>query len=415
MEEYNKLMSFDYKKMSINKELLFFYLIIIDIMFLPYFTLISVSFSVFLIIPWFILNYKKVKKDNEFAFFKLLIILMIISTYISLFYTQNLQIETSLLTSVKRLFQYIICFLYYFYFKNFFKHNSIDLKKIVLFFVFYVMIFAIFYRLLPLDYAKIKIAIHPVDNHTIRYLSNAVTYRFNYLWTDPNNVAYCFIGVVIWIITRNNISLFLKFVSVIIALFVTFSCMSNGGLIIALCMLLFLILKWLSEVFILQRINIKTIWFVIVVIVCLITLYNCTSLGGYIYDNFLLNNINRFNYYSNNNIAMGGRILDIKKTISLLSPLFLLIGSGKEGFSYEIGHFYWICMYGLPAYILFIRIVFYKYKQIKLNDYIFIVPFFIGFTLNIAIGEFKWMVILLMFVAYSKRFINKKTIIGGKV
>ena len=111
---------------------------------------------------------------------------------------------------------------------------------------------------------------------------------------------------------------------------------------------------------------------------------------------------NLVSFSINKNIMGGGRITDLQQSLKLFDPLFIILGSGKEGFSYEIGHIYWICMYGFLSYLIFMRIAFIKYRYQTWSEYMWIIPFFIAFTVNIAIGEFKWMSIFLMLLAFSR-------------
>ena len=89
----------------------------------------------------------------------------------------------------------------------------------------------------------------------------------------------------------------------------------------------------------------------------------------------------------------------------MLTPWMLFLGGGQEGFTTEIGHIYLIGMYGFLVYVGFIILLFGKFKNQKICDYIWILPFFIGFTMNIGIGEYKWLaifIVLLSFCRYAK-------------
>jgi len=96
----------------------------------------------------------------------------------------------------------------------------------------------------------------------------------------------------------------------------------------------------------------------------------------------------------------GGRGADLITGLRKFNPLFLFIGSGKEGFVTEIGHIYVWYMYGLPVYIYFLYMLFRKRKRQLLKEWLIIIPMFVGFTMNIAIGEQKYLLLLLLFNAY---------------
>ena len=110
----------------------------------------------------------------------------------------------------------------------------------------------------------------------------------------------------------------------------------------------------------------------------------------------------RFSKYGGTTNGLGGRVDDLIFGLSLFNPLFLFVGSGQEGFSAEIGHIYFVYMFGLVAYIFFMYLTFRKGKRQRWCDYVWVFPFFVAFTINIAIGEFKWFAIYLLLIAYAR-------------
>lgn len=173
---------------------------------------------------------------------------------------------------------------------------------------------------------------------------------------------------------------------------------SNGGIIMLLLVLsLQIIFKFLY--LIKSRININKILFMLFLLALLILIYRYTSLYKYIYNNYIRITLERASYYSS---SSGGRFDDLVNSFKYLEPFMLILGSGNEGFASEIGHIYWIGMYGGISYLIFMYIMF----RVKLNKnykkFIWMIPFFVGFTMNIAIGEYKWMAIYLFLLAYSR-------------
>ena len=124
-----------------------------------------------------------------------------------------------------------------------------------------------------------------------------------------------------------------------------------------------------------------------------------TNFYNLININYLSVYSERLSHYTNNT---GGRLEDLVYSFRFLNPIMLIMGTGNEGFATEIGHIYWIGRYGVPAYMMFMWLMFRKVSKQKWIDYIWIIPFFVGFTMNIAIGEYKWMAIYLMLLAYSR-------------
>lgn len=382
-----------------------FWFATIDIMFLPYFKYISVSFSVPLIFLWTMLNSKSLFRDKEAIAVSFISFSMLLSTIVGLVYYGDVRFETTFLTSVKRFFQYNICFGYYFFYKSYFKRKNVNIAKIIFIFLIYTTFFAIAYKLLPYEYAVLKIAINPADNHTRRYLAGIVNYRFNYLWTDPNNIAYLIDGLVYWYLLRNECSIISKIVFILLSIFIVTATVSNGGMIILGFMFLVLIICQLISN---AKLNLNKLISIYLLLIIGFNIILFTKIGNKIYEVLFQQFETRLIYYFKSQNISGGRIADLKVAINDLNPIFFIIGSGKEGFTSENGHLYWICMYGFLSYLILLWFMFRKYKTQLWKDYLWILPFFVAFTMNIAIGEFKWMAIYFILLAYSRYGINIK-------
>lgn len=394
-------------RQKVNFNDICFWIITIDIFFLPYLPFVAISGSVLFVALWLLNNIlhsqRKELKDKEKIFFILMLFIMLISTLCNLFYTGNVHFNTSFSTASKRLVQYCLSFGVYFFYKDYFKRHSITINKIILIFIIYVAIFAILYNFFPMKYAIYKYYITPSDNHTMRYLSNMVSYRFNYLWVDPNNVAYLIAGISAWYLFNTKNKFTHKMILMIFSIYIIFSTQSIGGLIMLISVVILYIMYFIIK-FLKSKFDAKTIFYGAIIVVCLLSIYKFSPIGQYI-KNTYISNINNIKIRSENysNMTIGGRGEDIIKAINYLNPILLIVGSGNEGFSYEIGHFYWIGMYGLISYLIFVWIVFRKIKEQSFEEYIWILPFFVGFTLNIGIGEFKWLSILFFLLAYSRK------------
>lgn len=378
-----------------------FWGISIDILFLPYLPFAAVSASVLLVALWMMLNIRRVSNNREQTFFIFMVILMVIGTVMNVLYTGEVRLETSFGTVIKRLFQYIFCFETYFFYKNYFSTHKVNLKKIIFVAILYIAVFAILFKLFPHEYATIKLSVNPADNHTRRYLANTVYYRFNYLWTDPNNISYLMAGLCAWFLMKKDVSLAIKSIVLVAATFIAFCTVSNGGIIMLLLMCVMVAFYALKKVF---KTGMKPNTFVcgMLLIVIAFVAFRFTELKSIISTDYLSLFTERLNMYSSGVVSTGGRLEDIKKALPLLNPIMLLVGTGNEGIAYEIGHIYWIGMYGVPAYCIFMWLMFRKESYQKWRQCIWMIPFFVGFTMNIAIGEYKWMAIYLMLLAYSR-------------
>lgn len=389
-----------------NIEKTIFWFTIVDILFLPYFNKVSVSFSVPLIFAWMLLYNKELFSGREAKVFFFIVLFMIESILISFVYRRQLRLDTSISTTIKRSFQYFVCFGYYFYYRHVYRKCNIKIDKILFWFIIYVAIFVVFFLLFPRQYAEIKMLIHPADNHTRRFLSGSVYYRFNFLWTDPNNIAYLMCGLTAWFCLNVNVSFQRKIIITILSAIIVLASASNGGMLILVTVLTVLILSRAIQLPKQSKIKSTSIFTVVFLLFIVYLLIRYTSLYEIIQMKLVGKVRSRFLTYKTFSNFSGGRVDDIQESFKYLNPLLLFTGSGKEGFSIENGHLYWIGMYGFPCYLGFLYIAFAKMKGVVWRKYIWIFPFFVAFTVNIAIGEFKWLAIYFLLLAESRYALN---------
>ena len=85
---------------------------------------------------------------------------------------------------------------------------------------------------------------------------------------------------------------------------------------------------------------------------------------------------------------------------------YLLIGTGGNVFVNGLpfkphnGHFHLIYSYGWIVYGLFMFVYFRKRKNTTWKEYFFLIPFLLGFTVNVGIYEPRFLNILSLLVAY---------------
>lgn len=376
---------------------LYFYIFIVDIFFLPLFPFFSISLSLPFIIYWFLKRGYRVKVFREYKYFPLIVVLMSISTLISIVYPVNISYETTFLTSFKRLAQFITSFWYFFFFKYYFETYKVSINKVYFYSVIYIAIYALFYFFSREAYANIKIIINPVDNHTRRVLANELLYRFNFLWVDPNNVAYAVATLLLIFLSEEHGKYFFKMLAVLLAYFILLCTQSIGGLS-SMTVSLLLLFLFKKKSFIIKRTDFYSIVFTITVLAFLI-IYFFSIISDFFNSDIINNFISRVDYYDGSD-SSGGRGRDFYNSLKYFNPIFLSIGCGIEDFVNEIGHMYIIYMYGFPVYIYFMYILFWKKRNICWNRMIPLIPMFAGFTMNIAIIDQKYLLILLFTSAY---------------
>ena len=390
-------------KKSRNIEEIMFLFIVIDILFLPYFTLMTVSYSVPIVWLWAIYNHKVLFRGREGKIILAAILIMFVSTCINPIYSNTVVLETTFSTSVKRLIQYITLFFLLIFFKEIFKKYNKSIDKILLIFLLYVFVLSCLFFLFPYKYGTLKLAINPSDNHTRRFLQGILVYRFNFLWTDPNNVAYAIAGIEIYLLLRGKLSTLKKFFVLASSMFIILATASAGGIV---SFIVGNFLLFLSSIFnnssLTVKIKVNTLWIGFFLIVLSVIILFQTNLFESIVIPMVTKFQNRMTVYQTSNNITGGRLDDFKHSIAMMSPIFLFVGSGHEGFTTEIGHLYLIGMYGVITYVYYMNILFGRFGNQKKRDYAWIAPFFIGFTMNICIGEYKWLAIYLLLLAICR-------------
>ena len=168
-----------------------FNFILFDIFFIPLFPLFSVSISLPIMLYWYVKRRNKVSFVHEKRCFSLILLLMIISTLFSVFEFEGASYNTDFTTSAKRCIQYVTSFCYYFFFTYFFISYRRNINNIVFAGIIYITLYALLYSFNQDTFILLKHLLCPFDPQVNRWLGHELlVYRFNYLWADPNNVAY---------------------------------------------------------------------------------------------------------------------------------------------------------------------------------------------------------------------------------
>jgi hypothetical protein len=240
-----------------------------------------------------------------------------------------------------------------------------------------------------------KSIINPADPHTRRFLEGTLfgIYRYTFLWADANNVAYAIGGTALFYFAEEHANYSRKYIILCLIVFILLCTMSLGGMVVAVSLLA--ISFFFTDAFMTKGRGVFVSIVSIGLVAAILVYY-----GDVIMTTFEEGAGTRLESYGDDQDMSGGRMRDFFRTIPLMSPIFAFIGSGLEGFTSENGHLYLISLYGFPVYAYFIYVLFWKRKHIKISRYLSIVPFFVGFTMNIAIIDQKYLLILLLLNAY---------------
>lgn len=372
-----------------------FNLILFDLFFIPLFPWFSASVSLPVLAYWYLKRGSKIRFEREYKYFFAICLLMGLSTIANLIYDGDTKYETTFVTAVKLFFMFVTSFLYYFFFRYCFTFYKRRITNLVFGGIIYISIFALFYLLSPESFNTFKGIVCPFDPQVLRWASGGeALFRYNFLWADPNNVAYATTALSLFYIIEEKDNIINKYFVMILTVFVLLCTMSIGGIGVAFVLIGYLFL--FTKEF---RTNAKSVAisvFIILLSLCVV-FYYYDVISNFVEQGLFA----RTEIYDNTGLAGGGgRKADFLSGLHKFDPLFFIIGSGQEGFVTEIGHWYIVFLYGIPVYIYVLYVFYKKGKSISFKEYLPIIPFFVGFTMNIAIIEQKFMLLNLLIAAY---------------
>lgn len=385
-----------FSKNSLSKFI--FFLIIIDIFIFPYFPLFAINSLALLMVIDFI-NQRIYVENNYFVATSIFLFFGITSTILSyfsqpIFFSEN----------IKRIIQLILIVVSYYYIFSFFvRNNAVDLVKLInsIFFGF-VFIWALIYFVDINNFINYKLYFNKNDSFIGFFEDgqNAV-YRFSYIWTDPNNIAYAILGVFIFSIINLKESIFKSYIYLCIVFFVCLTSMSTSAwLILFLIVLPIFFINLHTKKY--KEIIISLIFLLVILII------GSRLLPDLISSDVALSAIERF---EGNNLDSEGGLSRLGIWVNTYHYhqddlyKYFFIGNGYQlynknvPFSPHNGVLLILFGYGLPALIAFL----YLFFKFKINrNYLFMIPFFLCFFINIMIGETKLFLLYTYLLAYVR-------------
>lgn len=394
------------ESLLINRERRFdsfiFWACALDLLFLPYVWFVNIPYTLPLLLCWTIINKKKLFVKKEFILFLTMLMIMCLSTFLG-----YLVKPSYISDSIILLIQFMFIFLYYFLFSNYAEKYYFNIKNILILFLTFVFILAIIYNINKFLYHDIKLFWNLRSGSVINtnLYRNFEGYRFSFIYMDPNNIGYLMNSVVLYLWCNEKTSLFTKIYCLIALIIILISAMSNGAFIafgISIVSYLFIHIISIDKIKIKKKIKILDI---------LLLGLSPFIIGSIIkYASIFLNSaivkesLNRVESNSGESrLVIWKRLIenvDFKDFIFFGRGGVTLVNNLK--FNSHNGHFYWILSYGFVAYLIFIFILFRKKKTTPLKNYIWIISFFIGFSINILIGETKLMGVFVLLIACSR-------------
>ena len=380
-----------------------FFLVIIDILVLPYFPLFAIN-SLFFLMFFDVFNQRIYTEKSYLTAASLFLFFAAFSTILSyfiqpLFFSEN----------IKRFAQFVLIFASYFYIFSFFVRN--DSKNMVgiinnIFFAF-VFIWALIYFVDLNSFLNYKAYFNKNDSF-IGFLKEEKNdiYRFSYIWTDPNNIAYAILGIFLFSIYNLKVGILKSYLYLSVVFFVCLTSMSTAAWLILILIVLPLFFINLNF----KRLkDIVTFLFFLLLILVL-----CWKLlPDLINSDIAVSAIDRFesnNLDSESGISRLGIWENVYNFHQDNLYKYFFMGNGYQLYNNNApiaphnGILLILFGYGLPATICFL----YFFFRFKINkSYLFLIPFFLCFFINIMIGETKLFLLYVYLLAYVRAQENR--------
>ena len=299
-------------------------------------------------------------------------------------------------------------------FRYYLDEHSVNIKSYLLLFCVFVVSFCAIYNVDKSLYIQIIHFWNPRGlSSTASLYTNLIGYRYSFLWMDPNNIAYMFVGIIAFIITNEKTEMLTNIILIIGLTFVLISAMSSGGFLSAgIEVAVLVIFRFMRKA--------KRGRFLVVKMSSFITLclspaivYGAKRIWDFYSQSLIA--IESFERISGNSADSR---LEIWNRILNQTNFFLYILIGFGGVTYVAGrpqkphngHLYIILAFGFIAYFIFLYIVFRKRHITPLYNYIWIISVFLGFTANVLVGEVKLsaVIMLLAACASSEKYLSDR-------
>lgn len=385
---------------------LLFWFAVIDVVFLPYMTFVTVTYSFVFVFAWFVLNYRIIRDENrDYINFVIMLLFMAISVTVGIALDHG-----SAKDNAVYFLQYAVTFMYFYLFKYIFDHYTISIKKVLIGFILFAATVALVY-FVNLDMYYQTRMIWSARASEVLYLrdySDSILGRYGFIWMDENNIGYIVNSVAIYLFCNEKTSIFEKWLIIVCDLFILVCCMSNGGIItfaVAMGILLFLsVMKVISTITTTHALYVSKKSIILVPIVLMIM-----GIVAYKYlPDFMNTNVAMaaFDRVEGNNAESRIRIYTyILQNVNFFE--YFIFGHGVRTLVNGAAikphnvHLYYIMVYGFLAYLQMMYITFRKRTQTRWIEYIWIIPFFLGASANIIIGEQKAMCVVMLMLAAS--------------
>lgn len=373
------------------------YFALIDLLMLPYFPLLIMPYSLPIVLLGLFV-FGKVKLIKFYSYYVVIVSLLIMMSFM----TGALLGKSPefLREDFLRMFQFLTTFLYFFYFYAVAKYLSTRvIKGIMLAGVLYILLIAIEFIIDPWFLVTLREHLYKATAYQAEDIVEH--YRFTYIFSDPNTGGYFFVMLVLFILIYFNNNFLQRILLLVSAIFVTILVQSTGVAVSIALVVIFVIFKGFI------RLNLRFIFKAVVLAIGL-----CITL--LIFVHFTLNDI-MLEVSRSFDMFMGRVVMDDRVetrlwkysyAINNFTTLFLwgqgytLLEPNGTIFRPHSDHIRLIYSYGVIVYAMSIYFFFRKIFQ---DRYLFLIPAFIAFSVNSLIDEQKLFGLFLVLMALTDR------------
>ena len=394
---------------------IFSYLIIIDLLFLPYFQGIIIPYSLPAILFCLVYFNISINKDLNYLLLSIIALSVLISLIISFILPDR---DSWHFENIKRAIQLLSSFSYFFYFKWISEREKINIYLISLIFILWFNFLGILFFLDPVFSKELIRTFYGrlVDPEGTIHLS----LRFSYIFTDPNTAAYFYLIALAPLFIRyqySNKNLYETLIFFLFSLMASFGLVitqSLGGIISFILMILFAILptsNFIRSIFSIKFLVILFIFFSFIILV-LITLINFAS-DSEIFMRLLTKMLDENNdHYVEYRQSGGNRFIIWRMTLDYFGIPFpfgrgavLLMDGDLWGPHSDLIHY--LYSYGLIGVICVSIFLFRHFPKYL----VLCIPAFIAYMINSLVGDQKVLALYLsllgLYVGSSSSLTNK--------
>lgn len=376
--------------------------VLIDIFFAPYVFFIATTFSQLFVFVWFLSKDKAVFQRQEVKFYYAIWVFVVISVFISLFTLPVTSVEEYFLENIKRGLAFGMAISYYFFFSYMIKRYKFAFEKWIYALIIYVALWGMLYFLNMGAFLAIKPFFNRADPFTNGAMVSDPDYfnRFNFIWSDPNNIGYTIVGLAAFLVLRKNTSNFVLITTVLPTLFIIFITMSGGSILAAVVVLPIALAYKFKE-----SSSLKSGFFI------LVSLMVMSAIAISFSDQILASEVGEATVArledktetEEPRFEIWNRLIENKNILYYIpAGEGIMIFLNGKSYAPHSGHLMLIYGFGLICYLLYMYLFYRKSKTQYWTDYLYILPFFLCFTLNIGLGELKYSAIFYILVAYSR-------------